>query len=207
MQFDSFWPPRRARDRLTSEYYYRRHPGIPWLPRGAIEALPDLLRPTDTLLEWGSGSSTTWFAKRVKRILSAEHDRAWFDRVQGELREQGLDPTSVRLLSPDPADRPHETPYVRLIDEIPAGDLDVCFIDGEHRGACANEVVPKLRSGGMLIIDDAHGVLDHPTTSPHSRYGRGPAAPDWVSLLESVAGWRMIWTSDGFSDCAIWFKP
>jgi predicted O-methyltransferase YrrM len=94
-----------------------------------------------------------------------------------------------------------------LIDEIPAGDLDVCFIDGEHRGACANEVVPKLRSGGMLIIDDAHGVLDHPTTSPHSRYGRGPAAPDWVSLLESVAGWRMIWTSDGFSDCAIWFKP
>jgi predicted O-methyltransferase YrrM len=207
MQVSSFWPPRAAYHRFAAEGYQRRNPEVPWLPKAAIETLPDLLKPTDRFLEYGSGKSTAWLAKRVGKLVSVEHDKAWFDRVQGQLSANGLDRDSVRLLSLDPSDRPAESPYVRAIDEFAGGELDVCLVDGEYRVACMREAIARLASGGMLLLDDAHGVLDHPTTAPHARYGRGPADRDWAELAEQLSGWRMTWISDGYSDCAIWFKP
>jgi len=35
----------------------------------------------------------------------------------------------------------------------------------------------------------------------------GPLDADWAKFGELLANWRMIWTSDGFSDAAIWIKP
>lgn len=64
-----------------------------------------------------------------------------------------------------------------------------------------------MASGGLLIVDDAQPVVDHPTASPHSRAGHGPANPEWASCGGMVCDWRLIWTSDGFSDTAIWIKP
>jgi predicted O-methyltransferase YrrM len=207
VELESFWPPRHALHRFAAEYYQRRHPGAPWLSKQAIEMLSDLLKPGDACLEYGSGASTAWLGRRVDRLLSAEHDRTWFDRVQGELRAAGLRTDTVRLLSVDPAARPEESPYVRLIDEFADGELTVCLVDGEHRTACIREAIPKLAPGGLLVLDDAHGVLDHPTFSPHSRAGLGPLDDEWAALVTEQRDWRMLWASDGYSDAAIWIKP
>ena len=207
MEFESFWPPRRTFDRIASEYYQRRNPSVPWLTRGAIEALTDLLRSTDSCLEWGAGKSTAWVGSRVQRVVSVEHDPVWFERVQNQLAANGLDRDSVRLLSVEPNDRPGDSPYVRAIDEFGDGQLDVVFIDGEHRAVCALEAIPKLASGGVLIIDDVQSLLDHRTSSPHSRWRLGPVNADWEKIAGLLRDWRLIWTSDGFSDTAIWIKP
>lgn len=207
MRLDSFWPPRRARDRVAAEVYRRRNLDQPWLGRDAIKLLADLLASADRGLEWGSGSSTSWLSRRVHSLRSIEHDPAWFQRVQQELERGGLDRDSLRLLSPAPADDPPASPYVRVIDEFADGELNLCFVDGEHRAACALEAVPKLAAGGLLVIDDVHGYLDHATNSPHSRYGRGPVDGAWGQFQAAVGGWRIIWTSDGFSDTAFWIKP
>ncbi|MBV9836657.1 MAG: class I SAM-dependent methyltransferase [Solirubrobacterales bacterium] len=207
MRSSSFWPPRRTRDRIAAELYQKRNPDVPWLGQPAIAALSDLLRPTDRCLEWGSGTSTAWLCRRVASITSAEHDPAWFERVRSLLDQDGLRTGVVRLLSTDPQEEPSASPYVRLIDEFADGELDVCYVDGEHRAACITAALPKLASGGMLVLDDAHGFLDHETVSPHSRQGLGPLDLDWASFEELVSDWRLLWTSDGFSDTAIWFKP
>lgn len=169
--------------------------------------MDDLVKPTDRCLEWGSGSSTAWLSRRATSVLSVEHDQAWFGRVSSQLDREGLKRGSVRLLSTEPVDQPNRSPYVRVIDEFGQGELGLCFIDGEHRAACALEALPKLAAGGVLVIDDAHSRLDHPTTSAGARAGRGPVDGDWASFEAQVTDWRLIWTSDGYSDTAFWIKP
>ena len=68
-------------------------------------------------------------------------------------------------------------------------------------------VIPKIATGGLLVIDNINWFLDHPTHSPASRYKKGPASPTWARLEEQLAAWRMIWTSSGVTDTAIWIKP
>jgi predicted O-methyltransferase YrrM len=207
MRWSSFWPPRRTRDRLAAEYFRRRNPDAPWIPRATVELLPGLLRSTDQCLEWGSGSSTAWLSRRVGHVVSVEHDPVWFQRVRAELASPDGDNGSLRLLSIDPDDQPGASPYVRVVDEFDDGELDMCFVDGEHRAACILAVIPKLSSGGVLMLDDAQCYLDHPTSSPHSRYGKGPLDDEWKQFAEIAGTWRLIWTGDGYSDAAIWIKP
>jgi predicted O-methyltransferase YrrM len=207
VRLSSFWPPRKAYDRFAAEAYQRRNQGVPWLPKALIELLPDLLLNTDRCLEWGSGSSTAWLGTRVASILSIEHDPLWLERTRAELGAEGLDPASVRLLSTEPREDPSNSPYVRVVDEFGEGELNVCLVDGEHRASCIVAALPRLASGALLILDDAHGFLDHRTSSPHSRQGRGPLNADWGRFADQVRGWRHMWISDGYSDAAVWIKP
>ncbi|MGI8506811.1 MAG: class I SAM-dependent methyltransferase [Solirubrobacteraceae bacterium] len=207
MQLTSFWPPRRTLDRARAELYRRGNADRPWVGRDAVKLLDDLVKPADRCLEWGSGSSTVWLSRKAGTVLSAEHDPVWFERVNAELQREGLSRGSVRLLSTAPVAEPNASPYVRVIDEFGEGELDFCFVDGEHRAPCALAAVPKLSCGGVLVIDDVHSRLDHPTTSAGSREGRGPTDGEWARFTDLVSGWRHVWTSDGFSDTAFWIKP
>jgi len=191
----------------AAEYYQRRNAGVPWLPQSTIAMLDEMLLKTDRCLEWGSGTSTTWFADRCASILSVENDPAWYQRVRAELTEHGRDPDSVRLLSLEPTSRPAESPYVRAVDEFADGKLDVCFVDAEHRPTCILEAMPKLATGGILILDDVQGYLDHPSRCTYSREGLGPLNDEWRTVAEALADWRLIWTTDRYSDCAVWVKP
>jgi predicted O-methyltransferase YrrM len=217
-QLEQLWPPREGATRvadkirhtgfqLAAERYQKTNPGVPWMPQRANEILEGMLRPTDRCLEWGAGDSTTWLGARCASILSVEHDPTWYQKVRGELVQQGQDPDSVQLLSIEPADRPAETPYVRAVDAFGDGELDVCFVDGEHRPTCITEVMPKLTSGGLLIVDDVHGYLDHPSHCVYSREGIGHLSDAWRDVYAQLGTWRMIWTGDGYSDAAIWIKP
>lgn len=218
MKVSSVWPPdqgaklvydrlRHNRAQVAADIYQRRNAGVPWMPQNAVKILADMLKRTDRCMEWGSGASTSWLAARTARVLSAEHDPSWYERTYRQLAAIGADADSVRLLSLEPRDRPAESPYVRVIDDFGDEELEVCFIDGEHRATCAIESVGKLASGGLLIVDDAQSFLDHPSACPYSRDGQGPRDADWGRLGELVLDWRLIWTGDGFSDAAIWVKP
>jgi predicted O-methyltransferase YrrM len=203
----SFWTPRYVRDRLVLAYDQKRHPEAPWWPVETRRRLGEMLRPTDRCLEWGSGRSTAWLSARTAAVHSIEHDPEWFDRVRGQLRAQGLNGDGVTLLSTEPLDRAEESPYVGAIGQFADGEIDVCIVDGEHRGKCALAATSKLAGGGLLLVDDAHWFLDHPTSAPHSRYRKGHADDDWRAFAELVAGWRCVWTTDGVTDNAIWIKP
>jgi predicted O-methyltransferase YrrM len=202
-----FWTPRYIRDRLRLAYHQKRFPTAPWWPEEAIRQFGELLQPTDTCLEWGSGRSTAWLAARTRKVHSIEHDREWFDRVREQLGAQGVDTDSIVLLDTGPRDAPETSPYVRVIDGFADGEITVCIVDGEHRGKCALAAVPKLAPGGLLLVDDIHWFLDHPTSAPHARSGRGPADEDWRRFGELIAGWRRVWTTDGVTDTAIFIKP
>ena len=177
------------------------------MPQSAVEILSDMLRSTDRCLEWGSGRSTLWLDQRSASVVSVEHEPDWCYRVRNQLAARAGDPESVRLLTIEPQDTPTASPYVRVVDGFGDGELDVCFVDGEHRAACAIASIPKLTSGGLLVVDDAQGFLDHPSHCARSREGQGHLDADWERFAELVRDWRLVWTGDGYSDAAIWVKP
>jgi hypothetical protein len=57
----------------------------PWMVRAAVKHLDQLLGAEDVVLELGSGASTAWYARRVRRVVSLEPNPSWAERVKAEL--------------------------------------------------------------------------------------------------------------------------
>jgi predicted O-methyltransferase YrrM len=188
--------------------YERAHPDAPWLTPAAIGLLDRLLRPADQGAEFGSGRSTLWFAARVAALTSVEHDARWHEAVTGKIKDRGLGNVDYVLAPEDqPMERGGDSAYARVALGFPDASLDFALVDGHYRDYSAKFVMPKIRPGGMLIIDNANWYLPCQSTAPNSRSGRlGPATDVWCQVWRELAGWRTIWTSSGVWDTAIFIK-
>jgi predicted O-methyltransferase YrrM len=189
--------------------YERGHAGDPWLTPAAIRLLEPLLRPADQGVEFGSGRSTVWFAERVRSLTSVEHDEQWYHAVAARLKERGLSNVDYILAPEDqPMERGGESAYARSALAFPDSSVDFALVDGHYRDYSAKFILPKLKPGGMLIIDNVNWYLPCRSMAPNSRTGRlGPATPVWAEVGAELAGWRSIWTSSGVWDTAIFIKP
>lgn len=194
------WTPRYVVDRILLKGYEARHADHPWLTRASIEILTSWLQPDDIGLELGSGRSTVWFARRVRKLVSVEHDPEWYKRVQGMIDDRQLRNVDYQFAKPES--------YAEIVDSLPNDSFDFILIDGIERDRCAVTCISKLRTGGLLIVDDAHWFLPFASRSPLSRGVAGtPATAAWDSFARLVRQWRVIWTTDGVTDTAIWIKP
>jgi predicted O-methyltransferase YrrM len=201
------WTPAYLANRIRWEAYQRRHPHDPWITPAAIALLKTLLRPSDAGIEFGSGRSTHWFGERLGHLTSVEHVPAWFAIVSKQLEAAKVRNISYHLLSIEPVDDPVRSPYVRVVDGIADESLGFALIDGGYREQTAHAALRKLEAGGLLVVDNANWYLDHPSPSPYSRTGKGDLNHFWVGFRKRVADWRLVWTSCGCSDTAIWVKP
>lgn len=200
--------PRYVRDRLTLMAYERANPDQPWLTRTMVEILDTLLLPDDVGLEFGSGRSTRWFARRVGHLTSVEHNRDWYVRVEKQLESIGK-AVDYRLHE-DGATESQDSAYVKVARSISPSSLDFVLVDGMARDHCAHASLDKLKPGGMLIIDNVNWYLprESKTHSPNSRdLEDGYASSVWQQIGDEIQGWRSIWTTNGVTDTALWIKP
>ena len=132
--------------------YQMRHPDAPWLTSAAVSYLNDYLTQDMRGFEWGSGRSTKWFAKRVGKLVSVEDDQSWFNRVRSD-----------RLLNVDYRYAPTNEgckSYFGQITEFPDGFFDFVLVDGSCRDLCIRAVASKVRSGGLIVVDNADSNID-----------------------------------------------
>jgi hypothetical protein len=116
---------------------------VPWITYGAIEFLDRRLRRELSVFEFGTGASTWWWADRVARLVSCEHDPAWGARLRGRL------PAHVELL-----EKPLEAgEYARAVAGYPEA-FEIVVIDGRERVACAREALEGLKPEGVIVWDD-----------------------------------------------------
>jgi SAM-dependent methyltransferase len=155
--------PRRFLRRLWHYAYEKAHPEEPFLAPAAVRFLDDALPRDGVGLEWGSGRSTRWLARRLGRLVTVEHDPTWFAAVSGQLEQAALANVDYRLLALEhPIDeptRPLYEPmprYVAFVDEFPDGYFDFIEVDGHYRQACVVKGWPKLKPGGLLLVDDTN---------------------------------------------------
>lgn len=119
---------------------------IPWLNYPVISFLNDKLDKNIVVFEYGSGFSSIFFAKRVKRVISIEYDEKWHSTVQTLVPENG------------------QVHYVPLNDEYPSSigkimkneKCNLILVDGRRRVECAIEAHKYLANDGVLIFDDSH---------------------------------------------------
>jgi predicted O-methyltransferase YrrM len=201
--------PRYAYARTRQFLYERSHPAAPWLTPEATRMLDSMLLPSDHGLEFGSGRSTIWFAQRVRRLTSVEHDADWYAVMSGQLKERELGNVDY-IFAPhkQPAELGGSTEYARVALAFAASSLDFVLIDGAYREHTARYALPRIKPGGMLIIDNVNWYLPSSSRSPNSRTSAlGPFGQIWAEIASDLARWRCIWTSSGVWDTAIYVKP
>ena len=204
-----FWlTPRYVCNRTRELYYRRTHSADPWLTPRAITMLDTLLRPTDRGAEYGSGRSTVWFASRVAALTSFETSTQWHDKVINQLKDQGVSNVDYILIPEDHPSENGDGPYARTALEFADASLDFALVDSYYRDSCAKYLIPKVKPGGLLIIDNINWSLPTPSKSPGTRPpALGPSTSTWAEVWQEISGWRRIWTSNGVYDTSIFFKP
>jgi predicted O-methyltransferase YrrM len=143
-----------------------------------------------------------WFARRMSRLFSIEDNRERFDRVSRLIAEQNLaDKIDYRF-------REAKDEYVAKASIVADESVDFCLVDGQHRDECAIRVVTKVKSGGLLVVDNINWYLPSESISPASRRrSDGCASAIWSDFEAAVRNWRRYWTSNGLTEICIWFKP
>jgi predicted O-methyltransferase YrrM len=201
--------PRYVYDRTRQHYFERAHPDAPWLTPAAIRLLGPLLRVGDRGAEFGSGRSTLWFAARVAALTSVEHDAQWYQQITARLNSRGVDNVDYILAPPDqPMERGGDSAYARTALGFADSSLDFALIDGHYRDYSAKFIMPKIRPGGLLVIDNVNWCLPCQSKAPNSRTVElGPATEVWAEVWGQIRGWRTIWTSSGVWDTAIFIRP
>ena len=203
------WTPRYVVARLNEIAYQRRHGNLPWLTEDANQFLQTYLLPSDVGLEFGSGRSTVWFASRVSKLVSVEHDQAWHRQVTESLMQKRLFNVDYRYLAGDVSDMYAMVAAIHGVTaDLKEGQFDFVLVDGVCRDLCTCEALRLLRPGGMLVIDNANRHLPSASVSPHSRsHDIGPDGMIWGEIAQTIKPWRHYWTSSGVTDTAFYFKP
>lgn len=205
----SYLSPRCLYALLRRQIWIRMHPDVPWLTRQAVEILDDRLKPGDVGLEWGSGRSTVWFARRVAHLTSIEHNDHWYNRIKKLLSDKGIENVDL-LFAPLEAKDGAQPEYIRVAAELPKASLDFILIDGRLRDQCTEFALQLIKQGGMLIIDDASRYIQHPYCCPQSVVAQnGPPTPLWAKIAKELKtiGAEVIWTSDGVTATVFYIMP
>lgn len=169
---------------------------IPWWTYDAADAVAARLPPGATVFEYGSGGSTLWLEDRGARVTSVEHHPKWYERMVAAVGPS----TVVQLAEPSPTGtrrsevvaRGFFDGYIDTIAGFDDGSFDLVIVDGRCRVACAAAAAPKVRAGGMLLLDDTE----------RDRYR--PA-------LDALASWSPVTYAglkpSGFSRTTVFTRP
>lgn len=121
---------------------------LPWLPFRVIDRLDRHLQPSSRVFEFGGGGSTLWFGKRVDTVVTVEHDPDWFPLLEAAVGHR----PGCTLIRGTPAD--DYADYVAAIRDFPDASFDAVVVDGRKRVRCVQQSIPKVKPGGLLVLDD-----------------------------------------------------
>ncbi|MGF1534205.1 MAG: hypothetical protein ACFCUI_10915 [Bernardetiaceae bacterium] len=154
---------------------------LPWVTVLSKNYMVDFLvrRPAAKVFEYGSGGSTLFFLRYAEQVVTVEHDRTWFDKVKSLLEQHPkrsnwegflFEPEKINSMNAKPADPSNPgdyytqdeqyadcvfEQYAKQIDAYPDDFFDLVLVDGRSRPACVQHSLPKIRTGGWLVVDNA----------------------------------------------------
>ena len=137
--------PRSIRTTLLFKLANRR-PELPWLGFRAINHLGKLVKSNWSVLEFGSGMSTVWFARRCGLLVSVETNRSWYDSVKTILGENNFHHIDYRL---------SEQSEHEAVSDYPNSTFDLVLVDGYERDRVMKMAISKVKSGGYIYLDNS----------------------------------------------------
>lgn len=119
---------------------------LPWLTYSALEWLSGRMSRIATVLEFGAGGSTLWFARMGAEVTSLEHSRWWIRELSAKNVE-----SSVRVV-PVTQDEPG---YLQGLERVENKAFDLVLIDGPYRAACARACFDYVGDSSLICLDDS----------------------------------------------------
>lgn len=119
------------------------HP-IPWITYASLSFLEPRVRSKMSVFEFGAGASTLWWAKRVRRIVSCEHDFKWLEQVRSRAS------ANVELVYATLDGGQYAKQILGYQNEF-----DIVVLDGRDRVTCARNTLSALTPGGVVLWDNA----------------------------------------------------
>lgn len=118
---------------------------LPWVTYSFIDFIRPRLSKTLSIFEYGSGSSTLFYAKHVKRVVSVEHDEAWYNKIV-KTKAQNAEMIFSKL----------ETGGEYSKKAATLGEqFDIIIVDGRDRVNCCISSVAALTPAGVIVLDDS----------------------------------------------------
>ncbi|WP_160128049.1 O-methyltransferase [Kordia antarctica] len=118
---------------------------LPWFTYASIHFITQKLNSSFNVFEFGSGNSTLWFASKVKRIFSVEHDTEFYNQKLNELKSFANIQCELIPLGEGYSDK--------ILDFT--NEFDIIVIDGRERVECAKKCLKALKSDGIIIWDNS----------------------------------------------------
>lgn len=196
------WTPAYFKNRIEAALFWKRHPDSPWLTQQAVNFLDGYLTAEDTVLEFGSGGSTVYFASRCKHVVSFESDRGWYDSTCRRLADRRLTNVDYRFCN--------DARYYESVREFQDAAFSVALIDGSYREQTALNSLAKLREGGIMIVDNVNRYIPCASTAPDTKRAFDMSSEEdrlWSRFCTETKTWRRFWSTNGVLDTLILFKP
>ncbi len=119
---------------------------IPWISYSALDFLNKKMQSaTFDIFEYGSGNSTIWFAKRAKKIISVEHDSAFYNFMKDRIEKL---PNTTYI------HKGLEDGYSKEVLNY-KNAFDLVVIDGRERVLCAKNSIGTLKKEGIILWDNS----------------------------------------------------
>ncbi len=117
---------------------------LPWVTYSFIDFIKTRLNKELSIFEYGSGNSTLFYAKRVKRVVSVEHDEAWFKKIVEEKA------SNAEMIFTHLEKGGEYCQKAKLLGE----KFEVIIVDGRDRVNCCKHSIDALTPNGVLVLDD-----------------------------------------------------
>ena len=119
---------------------------IPWWTYSFNDFFIPKLNSNLEVFEYGSGNSTIFLSKKVKNIISIEHNKEWFEKMKSKICKN----VNLKFI---PLDK-YEGEYSKAILKENKY-FDVIIIDGRDRVNCVINAIKRLKQDGIIILDDS----------------------------------------------------
>lgn len=200
--------PRFIVDRIGNWFYWKMNPNLPWLTKKANKYLDNHLKKEMIGLEFGSGRSSMWFAGKLKQLISVEGHEGWYNKVALDFKNNNVENVDYIFSKFDEKTEENAEEYSDIVSRYDDEYFDFILVDGGPRDLCAIKSLPKLKPGGILVIDNLNWFLPSNTRSPNSRsLADGCSNETWQKVYDVINTWEKIWTSSGVTDTGIFIKP
>jgi precorrin-6B methylase 2 len=140
----------------------------PWFSFPSLDYLNKHISSDMQVLEFGCGYSTIWWAQRVSRVTSIERSTHWISEVSQALSKHAMVNVELIPFSEFTGTTEEEiqaeaepialAPIVQRYVSAGRGKAelyDVVVIDDVFRNEVAAAAIPRLKPGGMLVLDDS----------------------------------------------------
>jgi hypothetical protein len=131
---------------------------IPWYTYPCIDFLAPRRARIRSVLEFGAGQSTLWWAAQGARVLSFEADRAWYEYLKPRVPSN----VDLRFVEASTAESCLRGVNAHL-DELDNPRFEAIVVDGLFRAELAALSLSLLAANGVMICDDSEGYQFYET--------------------------------------------